>query len=261
MHILITNDDGAFAPGILALVEALSPIAEVTVIAPDQNRSGVSSAITLEHALRVMETPMRVMKTPMGWYQLNGTPADCVKLALSGFLDDVPDIVVSGINAGANLGDDVLYSGTVGAAIEGRFLGLPSIAISCTGHHGKMYYETAGQVAVKIVTHLQQEKLKPGMILNVNVPNVPYAELKGLQLTRQGDRQLSEPIMPTEDGRGRRIYWLGEPGKVSDGGEGTDFHAVHRGYASITPLQVDLTAHQNMNIVQKWLDKCDILPQ
>lgn len=258
MHILITNDDGAFASGIVALVEVLSKIAEVTVIAPDQNRSGVSSAISLERPLRVMETPMRIMKTPIEWYQLNGTPADCVKLALSGFLKKVPDVVISGINAGANLGDDVIYSGTVGAAIEGRHLKLPPIAVSCTGHHGKMYYDTAARVVANLVQHLQDQTLKKGLVLNVNVPNVPYEEIQGLQITRQGDRHLSEPLMPTEDGRGRRIYWLGEPGQVSDGGQGTDFHAVHSGYVSITPLHVDLTAHSMMNTVQGWVEACKI---
>ena len=254
MHILITNDDGAFAPGILALVEALSEIADITVIAPDQNRSGVSSSISLEKPLRVMETPMRIMKTPMEWYQLDGTPADCVKLALSGFLNDMPDIVVSGINAGANLGDDVLYSGTIGGAIEGRFLELPPIAVSCTGHRGKMYYDSAAKVTVDLIKQLQKQKLESGIVLNLNVPNVPYKEIQGIQLTRQGDRHLSEPLMPTEDGRGRRMYWLGGPGKVSDGGKGTDFHAVHSGYASVTPLQVDLTAHSSMNVVQGWME-------
>lgn len=256
MHILITNDDGVYAPGIVALAEALAEIAEVTVIAPDHNRSGASSAITLEMPLRVQETPMRVMKTKIAWYQLNGSPADCAKVGLSGFLDKTPDMVVSGINAGANLGDDVVYSGTVGGAIEGRFLGVPSIAVSCTGHHeGQMHYSTAAKVTVSLVKHLQQNPLDPGMILNVNVPNISYENLKGIQVTRQGDRHISEPVMPTEDGRGNRIYWLGAAGKISDGSEGTDFHAVHNGYVSITPLEVDLTAHQRMNAVQKWVDQ------
>lgn len=257
LHILVTNDDGTFSPGILELVDALSKIAKITVIAPDKNCSGISSAITLETPLRVMETPMRVMKTPMGWYQLNGTPADCVKLGLSGFLTDVPDMVISGINAGANLGDDVVYSGTVGGAIEGRFLPkYPAIAISSIGHHGRMHYNTAAKVAVDLIESLLEKPLKSGLVLNVNVPNVRYEKLKGIQLTRQGDRHMCEPLMSTEDGRGRRIYWLGEAGKASDGGEGTDFHAVHEGYVSVTPLQVDLTAHQAMNTVQGWMEAC-----
>jgi 5'-nucleotidase len=247
VHILITNDDGIFAPGITTLAEALQKIAKVSVIAPDQNRSGVSRAITLEY-------PLRVMKTPVGWWQLNGTPADCVKLALGGFLHEQPDMVVSGINAGANLGDDVLYSGTVGGAMEGRFLKYPSIAISATAHrHDQMYYETAARVACDLVQKIVREKADPSLIFNVNVPSIPYDELKGIQITRQGDRHVSEPMMASEDGRGRRIYWLGESGKIKDGSEGTDFHAVHSQKVSVTPLQIDLTAHQQIESVRQWL--------
>ncbi|MDF2939489.1 MAG: surE [Gammaproteobacteria bacterium] len=248
MHILVTNDDGVFAPGIMALAKALAGFCKVTVIAPDQNRSGVSSAITLE-------IPLRVQETPTGWYQLNGTPADCVKLALSGFMQEEPDMVVSGINAGANLGDDVIYSGTVGGAIEGRFLGLPSIAISCVGHHGKMYYETSAKIACDLVKKFMHSPMENGVVLNVNVPNVPIEEIKGMKITRQGERHFSEPLMPTEDGRGRRIYWLGDSGKVKDDSEGTDFHAVYNNYVSITPLQIDLTNYQRMNSMQKWLEE------
>jgi len=249
MHILITNDDGIFAPGITALAHALSAIAKVSVIAPDQNRSGVSSAITLEN-------PLRIMKTPTGWWQLNGTPADCVKLALSGFLNEEPDMVVSGINAGANLGDDVIYSGTVGGALEGRYLKFPPIAISATGlRHDSMFYETAAKVAVDLVKRVMQAPPEPGIVLNVNVPSVPHDALKGMQITRQGDRHFSEPVMASEDGRGRRIYWLGDSGKVKDGSEGTDFHAVHGQYVSVTPLHVDLTAHHKTEHFKTWLDK------
>ena len=256
MHILVTNDDGVYAPGIVALAQALSEIAKVTVIAPDRNRSGASSSITLEQPLRVMATPMRVMQTDIAWYQLNGSPSDCAKVGLSGFLDDTPDMVVSGINAGANLGDDIVYSGTVGGAIEGRFLGVPSVAVSCTGHHeAKMHYDVAAKVTTDLVKELLDRPMAPGMILNVNVPNVAYEKLKGFQVTRQGDRHMSEPIMPTEDGRGSRIYWIGAAGKISDGGQGTDFHAVHNDYVSITPLEVDLTSHARMNAVQKWTDQ------
>lgn len=247
MHILVTNDDGVFAPGILTLVEALKEIADVTVIAPDQNRSGVSSALSLE-------VPLRVQKSPNGWWQLNGTPADCVKLALSGFLNKEPDMVVSGINAGANLGDDVIYSGTVGGALEGRFLKLPAIAISAIARrHDEMYYETSAKIAVELVKKMQQNPYEPGIVLNVNVPSVPYEKIKGMQVTRQGDRHISEPIMPSEDGRGRRIYWLGDTGKIKDASEGTDFHAVHNNYVSVTPLYVDLTAHKHINNVKTWL--------
>jgi 5'-nucleotidase len=247
LHILITNDDGIFAPGITALAEGLSKIARVSVIAPDQNRSGVSRAITLE-------SPLRIMKTPTGWWQLNGTPADCVKIALSGFLNEEPDMVISGINAGANLGDDVLYSGTVGGAMEGRFLKFPPIAISSTGHgHSPMFYETAAAIACRLVEKFQKSPPQPGVIFNVNVPSCELAEVKGMQITRQGDRHESEPIIASEDGRGRRIYWLGDSGKIKDGSEGTDFHAVTNKYVSITPLHIDLTAHHHLSGVKTWL--------
>lgn len=246
MHILVTNDDGILAPGIVALAEALSKIGRVTVIAPDRNKSGVSSAITLE-------MPLRVVKLREDWYQLNGTPADCAKLALSGFLNDEPDIVVSGINAGQNLGDDVVYSGTVGAAIEGRFLGLPSIAISCSGHKEPMHYDTAASIAVDLVKNMKRNKLESGLILNVNVPNLPRDQIKGITVTRQGDRHFSEPLVPTVDARDKRIYWLGAAGRIKDDSPGTDFNAIHEGYVAITPMQVDMTAHQSINKVQHWL--------
>jgi len=253
MHILVTNDDGVFSPGIIALAEGLKYIAKVTVIAPDRNRSGVSSSISLEIPLRLQETPMRGSDSGINWYQLNGTPADCVKLALSGFLTDIPDMVVSGINAGANLGDDVVYSGTVGGAIEGRFLKLPPIAVSCVGEHGQMYYDTAAQLTTDLVQQVIANPLEE-VILNVNVPNVPVDQIKGVAVTRQGDRHSSGPMIPTEDGRGRRIYWIGESGKVSDGGEGTDFHAVRQNYVSVTPMHVDLTLHDKINATQRWLE-------
>ena len=245
MHILVTNDDGVFAPGIMALVQSLSKIAKITVIAPDRNQSGVSSAISLE-------TPLRVQQSTNGWYQLNGTPADCVKLALSGFLNEEPNMVVSGINAGDNLGDDVIYSGTVAAAIEGRFLGLPAIALSSAGKTD-MYYDTAGSVALELVKRLNRSPLPAGLILNVNVPAIPLHELKGVQVTRQGERHFSEPLMPTLDGRNKRIYWLGEPGRIKDDSAGTDFHAISQGYAAVTPMQIDMTAHQRIGELQRWL--------
>ena len=249
MHILVTNDDGIFASGILALVKALSEIANVSVVAPDQNRSGISSALTLEY-------PLRAMKTPAGWWQLNGTPADCVKLALGGFLDEIPDMVISGINAGPNLGDDVVYSGTVGGAIEGRFLKYPPIAISATGvRHDQMYYETAGRIVVDLVRRFMENPPEPGIIFNVNVPSIPYAALRGIEVTRQGDRHVSEPVTVSEDGRGRRIFWVGEVGKIKDGSVGTDFHAVHNNRVSVTPLQIDLTAHHKLPLLRDWLTK------
>ncbi len=247
MKILMSNDDGVTAEGLSCLEKALSTIADVTVIAPDQNRSGVSSGISLE-------TPLRVRKTVMGYYQLNGTPADCVKLALSGFLDEEPDMVVSGINAGANLGDDVWYSGTVGAAMEGRYLRLPSIAVSSVGEHGSpMHYETAAQVVLNLVKRLQRQPMESGLIFNVNVPSVPGNVLKGVKICRQGHRYFSEPLQATVDGRNEKIYWTGRVGQIRDGGEGTDFHAVHQGYASVTPMHVDLTEHRRIGVLQDWL--------
>lgn len=249
MRILVTNDDGILAPGIVALAEALSAIASVTVIAPDRNNSGVSSAISLE-------TPLRVTEIKKDWFQLNGTPADCAKLALSGFLNYELDMVVSGINAGQNLGDDSIYSGTVAAAIEGRFLGMPSLAISlATDSKSNMDFSASAKIALKLVKRLIRHPLESGVILNVNVPNLPYNEIKGMQATRQGDRHFSEPMKPTLDGRQKEIYWMGGIGGIRDGGMGTDFHAVSTGYASITPLNVDLTDHKNVNVVGNWINE------
>jgi 5'-nucleotidase len=250
MKILVTNDDGILAGGIKALAEALKQIADVVVIAPDRNQSGVSSALSLE-------TPLRVMEVRDNWYQLNGTPADCVKLALSGFLNDEPDLVVSGINAGPNMGDDVVYSGTVAAAIEGRFLSLPSIALSCVGEK-EMNYEAAAKVAVDLVKRLRRKPLESGLILNVNVPNVPYDEIKGMKTTRQGERDFAQPLMPTEDGRGKRIYWLGGTGRVKDDSDGTDFHAVKNHYVSVMPMHVDMTAYEKIKVVQNWIEKEEV---
>ena len=246
MHILVTNDDGVRAEGIRILAKHLANIAKITVIAPDRNQSGISSAISLE-------TPLRVFEIEDNTYQLNGTPADCVKLALSGFLKDRPDMVVSGINSGPNLGDDVIYSGTVGGALEGRFLTYPPIAISM-GAFKNLHYDTAAKVAAEIIVKLQQSPLEPGFLLNINVPNVAYDKLKGTHITRQGDRFFSEPLMPTKDGRGKPIYWLGEAGKIKDGGSGTDFNAIAENHVSISPMDVNLTVHRKINALQNWLN-------
>ncbi len=247
MHILVTNDDGILSTGIKTLVRHLEPFGKISVIAPDRNMSGVSSGISLE-------TPLRVMEIKPDWYQLNGTPADCVKLGLSGFLSSEPDMVISGINAGPNLGDDVIYSGTVGAAIEGRFLRFPSIAVSCVSHKADMNYETAGVVVTRLLKQILRQRFPtPEVILNINVPNVDIKNLKGIQITRQGDRHFSEPLQLTLDGRQRPIYWLGEAGRIRDGSLGTDFHAIQENYASITPLQIDMTAHAHMNAMNAWL--------
>lgn len=249
MHILVTNDDGIRAEGIQTLAKHLAKIADVTVIAPDRNQSGISSAISLE-------TPLRVVEIADNTYQLNGTPADCVKLALSGFLSAMPDMVVSGINAGPNLGDDVIYSGTIGGALEGRFLPFPPIAVSM-GAFNELHYDTAATVTTNLIKKIQKSALEPECLLNINVPNVAYDKLKGIQITRQGDRFFSEPLVPTKDGRGKPIYWLGEAGKMRDAGEGTDFHAISTHHVSITPMDVNLTVHRKINALQKWLDNHD----
>ena len=246
MRILVSNDDGYRAEGLQHLVDALCPLAAVTVVAPDRNRSGASNSLTLDVPLRVLEYGER------RYYVQNGTPTDCVHLAISGlFPDEVDhDMVVSGINDGPNLGDDV-YSGTVAAAVEGRFLGLPAIAISLVLRDGR-HFATASRVASELIMRLQRSPLHASMILNVNVPDVPYEQLRGYKSTRLGHRHRSEPVVPASDPRGRPVYWVGPAGEGADAGEGTDFQAVANGYVSVTPLQVDLTRHTALEIGE-WL--------
>lgn len=247
MKILVSNDDGYRARGIRLLKEALAGLAEVTVVAPDRNRSGASNSLTLDVPLRVFESEPRV-------YYVQGTPTDCVHLAITGLFDYEHDMVVSGINDGANLGDDVLYSGTVAAAIEGRFLGLPAIAVSlCTMPDEESHFETAAAVARQLVAQLVQSSLEPTLILNVNVPNLPLAALRGFRSTRLGYRHRSEPIVPANDPRGRPVYWVGPAGPQQDAGPGTDFEAIAQGYVSVTPLQIDLTRHAALPGLQQWL--------
>lgn len=247
MKILVSNDDGYRSAGIRLLKEALAPLAEVTVVAPDRNRSGASNSLTLD-------VPLRVFESEPGVYYVQGTPTDCVHLAISGLFDYEHDMVVSGINDGANLGDDVLYSGTVAAAIEGRFLGLPTIAISlCTTADAEAHFATAAQVARRLVGQLLQSPLEPKLILNVNVPNVPFAALRGFRGTRLGFRHRSEPILPAHDPRGRPVYWVGPAGPQQDAGPGTDFEAIAQGYVSVTPLQIDLTRHSALPDLKHWL--------
>ncbi|PHS68759.1 MAG: 5'/3'-nucleotidase SurE [Methylophaga sp.] len=245
MKILISNDDGYMAEGIKSLAEALSNLGEITVVAPDRNRSGASNSLTLEN-------PLRVNRLDNGTYRVEGTPTDCVHLAITGLLEDEPDMVVSGINAGANLGDDVLYSGTVAAAMEGRFLGLPAIAISLASHTG-VHYETAAWVAEKLVKQLLQTALPADTILNVNVPDIPISEISGFESTRLGHRHKAEPIIKEFDPRGRAMYWVGPAGEEQDAGPGTDFDAIRRGAVSVTPLQVDLTRYDAIDGVANWL--------
>ena len=245
MNILLSNDDGIHAEGIKALANELRKIANVTVVAPDRNRSAASSSLTLVE-------PLRPLKLDSGDYCVNGTPADCVHLALNGFLSGRVDLVVSGINAGVNLGDDVIYSGTVAAALEGRHLGLPAIAVSLDG---RQHYETAARVVCDLIPKLHGELLNPREILNINVPDIPYEQLKGIKITHQGYRQSAAEVIRQEDPRGDVIYWVGPSGLPEYESEGTDFHAVKNGYVSITPLQADMTAHHSLVALQAWLDK------
>lgn len=248
MKILISNDDGYRAEGLRALTDALSPLADVTVVAPDRNRSGASNSLTLDVPLRVF--PFDANR----YFVVNGTPTDCVHLAISGLFEHDHDMVVSGINEGANLGDDVLYSGTVAAAIEGRFLGLPAIAVSLVIQPGSgQHFATAARIAAELFMRIQRSPLHQATILNVNVPDLPYEALKGYRATRLGFRHRSEPIVRSEDPRGRPVYWVGAAGIGQDAGEGTDFDAVANGYVSVTPLQIDLTRHTMLEDIGAWL--------
>ncbi len=250
MQILISNDDGVAAPGIEALRSGLADMAELVVVAPDRDRSGASNSLTLDSPIRAKQLGEQVIA-------VSGTPTDCVHLALTGLLQQEPDMVISGINAGANMGDDVLYSGTVAAAMEGRFLGLPSIAISLASLPGQetlTHYDTAVQVARFLIKRLRHAPFPSNTILNVNVPDCPWDAVKGIQATRLGHRHKAEPVIRAEDPRGRAIYWVGPPGAEQDAGEGTDFHALRHGYVSVTPLHVDLTRHEATTGLSEWLD-------
>jgi len=249
MRILISNDDGYRAPGINYLNRILSEMAETTVVAPDRDRSGASNSLTLDQ-------PLRLTLAENGFYAVNGTPTDCVHLAITGLLDEEPDMVVSGINNGANLGDDVLYSGTVAAAMEGRFLGLPSLAISLTSHR-PTHFKTAARVAQKLVAQLCNAPLDANTILNVNVPDLPWDELAGFKVTRLGHRHKAEAVICEQDPRGRDIYWIGPAGAEQDAGPGTDFHAINEHFVSITPLLVDLTNHARLETVSEWATKIE----
>ncbi len=250
MKILLSNDDGFLAPGLAALAKTLAELGEITVVAPDRNRSGASNSLSLVN-------PLRTMTNDNGFISVNGTPTDCVHLAVTGLLKEMPDMVVSGINEGSNLSDDVLYSGTVAAATEGRFLGLPSIAVSLAGPKCH-YYDSAAAIAKMLVIQLQADPLPYDTILNVNVPNLPLSEIKGIQVTRLGTRHIAEPTIKTVDPRGRKIYWIGQPGPEQDAGPGTDFHAVNQGYVSITPLQLDLTHYKVFDQLSGWVQKLKI---
>ena len=245
MHILLSNDDGYRAPGLGAMARVLAENNTVTVVAPERDRSGSSNSLTLER-------PLRVHMAENGFYFVTGTPTDCVHLAITGLLDEEPDMVVSGINAGANMGDDVLYSGTVAAAMEGRFLGLPAIAVSMTSYD-PLHYETGVKAIAGIIDRLRSEPLQRTSILNVNVPDVPWDEIKGYKITRLGNRHKSEGVIRQTDPRGDDMYWVGPPGAAQDAGEGTDFHAVEQKFISITPLQIDLTRYDSLHYLEDWL--------
>lgn len=246
MKILVSNDDGVMAPGIRILATELAQIADVDVVAPDRNKSGASNSLTLRD-------PIRIRTLDNGYHSVEGTPTDCVHLALTGFLESSIDIVVSGINEGANLGDDILYSGTVAAAMEGRYLGLPAIAISMVGDNS-LHYETAAAVARQLVMKLNTTRLPSQTILNVNVPNLPLNQIKGMQVTRLGTRHGAEPVVKEYDPRGRPIYWIGPPGMEADAGPGTDFYAVNMGYVSITPLHLDMTHYKMFDHLSHLFD-------
>ncbi|BEU02488.1 5'-nucleotidase SurE [Agarivorans sp. OAG1] len=245
MTILVSNDDGIHAPGIQCLAQCLKQLAPVLTVAPDRNCSGASNSLTLENPLRIVHLDEQTIS-------VKGTPTDCVHLAINELVDELPELVVAGINAGANLGDDVLYSGTVAAAMEGRNLGLPAIAVSLVGSEGK-HYQTAAEVTLKLIKQLREHALPSNQILNVNVPDLPMEQIKGVKVTRAGSRHRAEVMVKQQDPRGHDIYWLGPPGEKQDAGEGTDFHAVAQGYVSITPLTIDMTAHSFIGKLDTWI--------
>ncbi len=257
MKFLLSNDDGYLATGLAALATAVARLGEVTVVAPERDRSGASNSLTLDR-------PLVLKKAHNGFYFVNGTPTDCVHLAVTGMLETAPDMVLSGINHGANMGDDTLYSGTVAAATEGFLLGVPAIAVSLVaasgggGHHGvATHFDTAARVAADLVARCLKMPLPSPILLNVNVPDVPYEALKGIEITRLGRRHKAEPVIKTLNPRGETVYWVGPAGAAQDAGEGTDFYAVAQGRVSITPLQMDLTAYNQLADVQAWLARGD----
>lgn len=244
MRILISNDDGYFSPGIEALAQALRAYGEVTVVAPERDRSGASNSLTLDR-------PLMLRRAPNGFWFVNGTPSDCVHLAVTGMLDVVPDMVVSGINLGANMGDDTIYSGTVAAAMEGYLLGVPSLAISLVSKNPQSFVAAAA-IATQLVARAQTNPLGR-VLLNVNVPDLPLEAIKGIEVTRLGRRHKAEPLIKGTNPRGETVYWIGPAGGAADAGPGTDFHAVEQGYVSVTPLQIDLTDYEGIDALRAWL--------
>ena len=247
MRILLSNDDGYFSPGIVLLAERLAALGSVTVVAPERDRSGASNSLTLDR-------PLSVRRAPNGFHFVNGTPTDCVHLAVTGLLDFQPDIVVSGVNLGANMGDDTIYSGTVAAATEGFLLGIPSLAISLASKEGR-HLASAVEVAAGLVERFRRAPLGQPVLLNVNVPDVAAAELGPAEVTRLGRRHKAEPVVKMRTPRGEQAYWIGAAGAAADAGPGTDFHAVAIGRVSVTPLQIDLTYHPQCAPVREWLER------
>ncbi|RHW77501.1 5'/3'-nucleotidase SurE [Colwellia sp. RSH04] len=249
MKILLSNDDGVHALGIKVLYQELEKSFDVSVVAPDRNCSGASNSLTLLN-------PLRAQKIENGFISVNGTPTDSVHLGISQLVVDA-DLVVAGINKGANLGDDTLYSGTVAAATEGRHMGMPAVAVSLVGPHEK-HYQTAAVVAAKVIQRLKTHPLPADQILNINVPDIPLSALKGIKVTRLGHRHKAESMQKMQDPWQRDIFWYGLLGEELDGGEGTDFHAVANNYASVTPLTVDMTAHRSIEPMKQWLSELDL---
>jgi len=245
VKILVSNDDGYFAPGITLLAEALRRLGEVTVVAPERDRSGASNSLTLDR-------PLTVRRAPNGYFSVNGTPTDCVHIAVTGLLDFTPDVVVSGVNLGANMGDDTIYSGTVAAAVEGYLLGIPSVAVSLASKAGE-HFDTAIGVALKMVERLRRSPFGEPVLLNVNVPDIAPERLGGMEVTRLGKRHKAEPVVELRTPRGETAYWIGPAGAAADAGPGTDFHAVESGRVSVTPLRMDLTHGSQMARAKEWL--------
>jgi 5'-nucleotidase len=246
VFILLSNDDGVYAPGLKTLQQALKKMAEIKTFAPDRDRSGASNSLTLSMPIRTQQIEEDVIS-------VQGTPTDCIHLALTGLLQKQPDMVISGINSGSNMGDDVWYSGTVAAAVEGRFLGLPSIAVSLTGKPPFNHYDTAARVVQDLVRHILVNPLPAETILNVNVPPLPYQELKGIAITRLGTRHKAQPLISRLDPRGHPVYWIGPAGEEHDSTEGTDFAAIRNGKVSITPLRVNLTREEMLDELTNWV--------
>jgi 5'-nucleotidase len=245
MRILLSNDDGYFAPGLAILADSLAEFGQITVVAPERDRSGASNSLTLDR-------PLSVRRSANGFLFVNGTPTDCVHIAVTGLLEELPDMVVSGVNLGANMGDDTIYSGTVAAAMEGYLLGIPAIALSLADKAGE-HFDTAGRVARELVARFSAAPMGQPVLLNVNIPDVAYERLQGFEVTRLGKRHKAEPVIKATTPRGDLVYWIGAAGAAFDAGPGTDFHAVASNRVSVTPLQVDLTHTQHIPAVRTWL--------